>query len=257
MKNHLKKWALRVIGVSALSVGALLIFVFNPGLLYANSTVYKNYRILHNQPFDDALKTHLDVASQLLKKSELYTSDMHLDICLNDGSVYPELIQLLQGTAFAYGFSNKVVLRGNADFKNNFVELNGYHWNLLQLLTHEMTHCLQFEALGLWDSNPIANNPDWKWEGYPEYIARQNSDQKDLLKNIHRLRETEKLDNNGWIDWEDESGTVIQYYKSWLLMQYCIDVKGKSYKEVLSDITQEEALEKEMLMWYASAAKVK
>jgi hypothetical protein len=249
MKIHFKKWALRVIGVGALSFGALLICVFNPGLLYANTTVYKNYRILHNQPFDETLKIHLDSASQLLKKSELNKAAMQFDICLNDGSAYPELIEMLKGEAFAYGFSNKVVLRGNADFKKNFVELNGYHWNLMQLLAHEMTHCLQFATFGLWQSNPIASH-DWKWEGYPEYIARQNSDQQNLLKNIHHLVETEKSDNNGWIDFSDGTGTVIQYYKSWLLIQYRMDVKGLSYRQVLADTTSEETVEQEMMEWF-------
>ena len=94
--------------------------------------------------------------------------------------MYPSLIEMIQGQAFAWGFYNKVVLNGKLNCKENCVELNGYKWNLIQLIAHEETHCLQFHKFGIWKSNPVASNPKWKWEGYAEYVARQNKDQKDL-----------------------------------------------------------------------------
>jgi hypothetical protein len=36
-----------------------------------------------------------------------------------------------------------------------------------------MTHCYQYKKLGLLGSNPIANIPAWKWEGYAEYASRK------------------------------------------------------------------------------------
>ena len=62
----------------------------------------------------------------------------------------------------------------------------------IYIIAHEMTHCLQFDKLGFWESKPIANIPNWKWEGYAEYISRQNADQKDLSKNIQRFIATDK-----------------------------------------------------------------
>ena len=118
---------------------------------------------------------------------------MNDGICLNDGSNYPKLMQTIRGKAFAWGFYDKVVLQGTANYNYNYVELNGYKWNLTQLLAHEMTHCLQFDKLGLWKSNPIANIPNWKWEGYAEYVSRQNADQKNVSKNIAHLLRLRKI----------------------------------------------------------------
>ncbi|QLH47729.1 MAG: hypothetical protein HWD58_20245 [Bacteroidota bacterium] len=165
-----------------LITGLLLIIVINPILTYANKTTHNNLTVFHNKTLDPTLLTKLDQATELLKASELYNPDLHLDICLNDGSKYPKLIRAIRGQAFAWGFYNKVVLQGNANYNENYVELNGYKWNLTQLLAHEMTHCLQFDKLGFWKSKPIANIPNWKWEGYAEYVSRQNTDQKDLSK---------------------------------------------------------------------------
>jgi hypothetical protein len=132
--------------------------------------------------------------------------------------------------------------------KANFVELNGYKWNLTQLLAHEMTHCLQFDELGLIKSNPIATIPNWKWEGYAEYVSRQNADQKDLSKNIERFIATDK--NNWEIKFADGTITPREYYSYWILVQYCLDVKKMSYQQLLTDKTNEQTLKQEMINWY-------
>jgi hypothetical protein len=168
--------------------------------------------------------------------------------------MYPRLLSLLRGRAFAWGFYDKVVLQGNPGYEKNFVELNGYQWNLSQLLAHEMVHCLQFEKYGFWKSNPVAGIPEWKWEGYPEFIARASTGNI-LPQSISRLVEAEKHSNNGWISFPDGTGTVINYYKSWLLVWYCMDIKGMSYIRLLRDNTSGEAISDEMMTWYKSRLK--
>jgi hypothetical protein len=71
-------------------------------------------------------------------------------------------MRTLRGQAFAWGFYNKVVMQGSTNCTSNYVTLNGFKWNLIQLLAHEMTYCLQFDKLGFWKSKPIANIPNWK-----------------------------------------------------------------------------------------------
>ena len=111
-----------------------------------------------------------------------------------------------------------------------------------------MTHCLQVYKLGLWKSKPFATIPNWKWEGYAEYIARQNTDQKDLSKNIERLLKT---DSEDWgIIFEDSTIAPRNYYSDWVLIQYCIDVKKMTYKEILTYKIEEETIRAEMLKWY-------
>ncbi|MFT3981491.1 MAG: hypothetical protein QM687_13540 [Ferruginibacter sp.] len=250
MRTKIKKGLFRLFVFAAVIFSLLLIIVLNPALAYSNEKKHHNFTIYHNHILDVALADRLDEAGELLKLSEIYTPNMKMDICLNDGSRYPSLIRAVKGNAFAVGFYNKVVIMGHADYVDNFVELNGYKWNLRQLLAHEMIHCQQYRALGFFHSNPVANIPDWKWEGYAEYIARREEDQKNIGINIERLIQAEQADHNGWIIFKDETGTVISYYKYWLLMQYCIDIKKLSWKQVLDNNITEQNMFTEMMQWH-------
>jgi hypothetical protein len=248
MKRQIKKWAFRLTATALLITGLLLVIILNPVLTYACKTTYNSYTVFHNKPLDTALITKLDEAGGLLKTSEFYNPDLHLDICLNDGSKYSNFIQALRGKAFAWGFYDKVILQGNANYDANYVELNGCRWNLTQLLAHEMTHCLQFDKLGLCKSNPVANIPEWKWEGYAEYVSRQNNDQQDLSKNIERLLAVEK--NNWAISFTDSTISPVSYYQHWVLVQYCMNIKKMNYTQLLADTTSEQSVRGEMMGWF-------
>ncbi len=251
MKRKIKKWTIRLTATALLIATLLLVIILNPILTYANKTTHNNYNIYHNQPLNNIFPEELDHATTLVKSSEFYDSNLKLDICLNDGSVYPKLMRTLRGQAFAWGFYDKVVLQGTADYKNNTVKLNGYKWNLTQLLAHEMTHCLQYHKLGFWKSKPIAKIPNWKWEGYAEYVARQAGDQKNLANNIRRLTASENNDSKSWeIILADKTISPREYYNDWLLVQYCMDIKKMNYRQLLSDTTQEENIREEMFTWY-------
>lgn len=249
MKRQIKIWTLRLTVTLLLIAGLLFIIILNPILAYANKTKHNNYTIFHNNKIDPTLTIRIDQATDLLKASEFYNSKLQLNICLNDGSKYPKIMKIIRGQAFGWGFYDKVVLQGAANYQDNYVELNGYRWNLTQLLAHEMTHCLQFDKLGLWKSKPVANIPNWKWEGYAEYVSRQSNDQKNLSKNIARLVATDK---NTWeIIFADSTIAPREYYDYWTLVIYCMDIKKMNYKQVLADTTSEEAVRQEMMRWFS------
>lgn len=255
MKRHIKKWVLRFTATALLIAGLLLIIVLNPILTYAHSTTHANFTIYHNKPIDPALTGRLDQATGLLQSSELYDPALKLDICLNDGSAYPDLMKTMRGRAFAWGFYNKVVLQGHANYKDNYIELSGYRWNLTQLLAHEMTHCLQFARLGLWKSKPFAAIPDWKWEGYAEYVSRHSAEQMDLFQNITRLNTT---DTSNWaISFPDSTISPRAYYDYWTLVQYCMDIRRMNFNQLLSDTTSEKAIRQEMGIWISGQQKSK
>ena len=159
--------------------------------MYANRTDLGEFTVYHSQKIEKECKFSIVEAMEILKTSELYDSTIKFDICLNDGSLYPSLMELFLGRAFALGYtSNKITLCGKTNFKENYVEVNDNKWNLTQLLAHEGTHFLVFNKVGFWNANPVANNPRWKWEGYPEYIARQDTSGLNLAKNIKKLNFT-------------------------------------------------------------------
>lgn len=253
MSNKIRKWALRLVVAGLFIASLLIVIIINPILSYANKTAYNSNSIFHNRPLHSSLEIQLQQANELIKRSEFYNPSLQIQICMNDGSKYPELLKALLGRAFAWGFYNKVVLQGTANFNEDYVELGGYKWNLTQLLAHEMTHCLQFAGLGFWNSKPLAKIPNWKWEGYAEYIARQNLDQKDLSNNITRLMEANP---GSWeIDLPDGTITPKEYYNYWILVQFCMDIKKVNFKQLLLDTTKEEVLRHEMMHWYSEERK--
>ncbi|MFT3825171.1 MAG: hypothetical protein QM731_14715 [Chitinophagaceae bacterium] len=253
MKKKIRKWSFRLLVTVLVIAGMLLLIILNPVLTYANKTQHDNFTVYHSEAINPALYKALDEAGAFLKTSELYNPRLKLDICLNDGAAYPKLMRTLRGPAFAWGFYNKVVMQGTADYNGNYVELNGYKWNLSQLLAHEMTHCLQFDRLGFWKSKPVAAVPEWKWEGYAEYISRRSVEQQDLKVNIKRLSNADKTDPTGWaIAFSDNTIAPREYYNYWLLVQYCMNVKKMNYEQVLKDTTREAILKQEMLTWYNS-----
>ncbi len=250
MKKTIRKWTLRILASGLFIATLLLTILLYPFLTYANKTVYKNYTIYYNASSVPLLQPHLDEATVLLKRSELYNDKLKLDICLNDGSPYPALMRVLRGQAFAWGFYNKVVLQGTMHCQDNYVELNGYKWNLTQLLAHEMTHCLQFDKFGFWHSKPAANIDNWKWEGYAEYIARQQTVQTGLRENLNRLN-TQNADT--WhITLDDSTITSRAYFQYWINVQYCMEIKKMNYRQLLEDTSSEKTIKNEMINWYNS-----
>lgn len=248
MKKQLKKWLFRLLVTILLISSILLVIILNPFFTYAYKSTHNNFTVYHNNPLDSTIFLHLDNAAKHLTRSDFNNEKLKLDICLNDNAIYPVLVQKFIGRAFAWGFYNKVVIYGNINSKGNYAELNGYKWNLTELLAHEMTHCLQFNKLGLLQSNPFAEIPTWKWEGYAEYIARQNSDQGDLTLNIERLL---KNKTNEWgIAFNDSTIAPADYYNYWLLMQYSINIKGMSWRQILVDTSSDETVKQRMMKWY-------
>lgn len=248
MNRQLKKWLLRLTATGLLMAIILLIIVLNPVLTYAHHTKHEKFTVYHQQTLPPVFIKQLDLAHGLIKKSECYNPNLKLDICLNDGSIYPTLIQKLRGRAFAWGFYDKVVLQGSINYDDHTVELNGYKWNLHELLAHELVHCLQFDKFGLLNSNPLAGIPDWKWEGYAEYIARQSGEQKDLEKNLERLTNANKIDSTSWhIELADGTICPREYFNYLLLVQYCLDIRKMNYEQLLSDTTNESTIRQEMI----------
>ncbi len=116
-----------------------------------------------------------------------------------------------------------------------------------------MTHCLQYDGLGFWHSKPVARIPDWKWEGYADYIARRSNGSQDLAANLQRFLNTP---TQQWeITLADSTIAPRNYYGWSLLVQYCMDVKKLTYREVLADSKEEAAVRAEMMAWYNEVSR--
>ena len=251
MKKKFKKWMFRLMVTGLFLFGLLVTFMLSPILLYANKTKVGNYSIYHNKTINKDFIRHLEQSNIIIKSSELYNPNLKIDVCLKDGSNYPGLIKFVLGKDFLSSFYNKIILTGDSvNYNNNYIQLDGHKWNLTQMLAHAQVHCLEFNTYGLWQSNPIAKHPVWKWEGYPEYVARQNSDQVNLQTNIEKLLQAERINNNGWMKFADSTETLIVFEEYRLLIKYCIEIKKMTFIELMKDTAKEENLRQQMISWY-------
>ena len=250
MKQTIKKWLLRLTLSGLFILVILVIFILNPSLLYAHKTTIGNNSIYHNSPIDTIVEIRLKEATTIVKLTELYDAKLKYDICLNDGSLYPLLIKIFFNDPFIATFYNKIIFWGTINFKDNYGLDNGHKWNMTQAIAHAQTHCLQFNMLGIWKSNPFARLPDWKWEGYAEYISRKSFKNSNLAINIDHLIQVEKMDNANWIEFSDGTGSSITFYKRWLLVQFCSDIKKMNFEQLLQDTQEEEVVRQEMMSWY-------
>ncbi len=248
MYVKLRQWVFRFMATILLLISLLLIIILYPSLSYANKTVFKNITIYHNAVIDTVFIQRVQQALSIAQQSVMYSKKIELDICLNDGSVYPSIIKAIRGKAFAWGFYNKVVLQGEIYAAQNYMDLNGYHWKLSELLAHEITHCMQFNHLGLWHSKPIANIPEWKWEGFAEYLSRKKNNEIQLADQIQKYVNANK---DLWeIQFEDSTIAPLNYFLNAILVQYCLEIKKMSFDQLITDTSNEADINKEMMLWY-------
>lgn len=237
--------------------GVLLGVITTPSILYSNKTILLNQEVYHNKPLSPYFKSSLEESLSLIKTSELYDKDDAFKICLDDGAFLPQVMNTIQGPAFGWGFFNQIVVRGDANYKENTIAINGYKWNLSQLMAHELTHCMQVNHLGFWNSNPVANYATWKWEGYPEYVSRQQFHQINLKENIRVLKQSDASNPSSWsIEFKDGTMSPKTYYTYWVYLQFCMQIKGMTYQDVLADKTLNVVtLESEIDKWYNQPLK--
>lgn len=259
MIKRVKKFLFASISFLGISVIVWATLLLNPSLSYAHATSFDNVTVYHNNALEKNTEKVLKDAFSIIKKSEIYNKDIHIQFCLNDDKIYPHLHPLAGATA--YSFSNKtVVFNSKAIFNSNRAE---YTWevnnnvtrnmNLTWLLAHEFTHNLQYNVDIL---SPIKYD-NWKLEGYADYVSRSFIQDGKLLEKINKLTLEESTPKQGLPVFELEDGTVqiLSYYKYALMTQYVIEEEGKNYKELIEDKRSYEEIKQSMMDWAANQSE--
>jgi hypothetical protein len=235
-------------------IGTIVLF---PQPLFANKIEYKTFKVYSNEKIDDKIKGTLDNALSLVKDSELHDPAYEYDVFLSYNTLYNSFDDIVLGRGpAARATDNNVVIKVRIDIEKNLFFPTFYQaceGNLTNMIAHEMIHCLQAHKYGKRTFNPFRHPEMWKLEGYPEYISRQVKLQApgyDLIREIERYIELDSKATDIWLPVE-EGGckSPNYYYKSRLMTEYLIDIKGYSYDEILSDTTSEDSIYKEMMKW--------
>ncbi len=246
----MKKILIRTFLVLLFCIGLLITFVFCPSLLYAHKTSYKNFVIYHDQSLDENFETVVTKSFELLKAAELFDQHATIEICLNDGSHYPKMIESLMGPDGIRAFSNKVVMHGTPCTEKQdcyqVEKFNNEQFPVSQFLSHAFVHCLQYNKYGFFKSNPVAAYDDWKWEGYAEFFTFGTPySLSDLIETAFKIKKDQV-----YVELDNHSKTTVKHLKYAVLMKYCIEIKKMNYGQILKMEDSEAAVYKEMLNWY-------
>jgi len=249
----MKKFILRCSALFGISILLLLKVIFFPSISYANKTIVsENITIYHQKSVAPELTKAILRGMELAKASELYNPDFTIDVCLDDGSYYTDLMRFIHGEAFAYGMADKTIIATEINPAENYALLRGRKRHLHELFAHEFLHNFQYDTFGF----ATLDFPFWKLEGYPEYVmTRQGAAASVPLRNeIQQLLIARKIGKRpwDWIEYSDGTGTTPIYLESRLRVQYLLEVEGLTYREIISDQRSGNSVDEEMVEWYRS-----
>ena len=165
-----------------------------------------------------------------------------IEICVNDGAIYPKVIRSLMGDDVFRAFANKSVMMGTISGPDR-LKVWGREVSTPQFLTHALIHNLQYVYHGFWDANPLGGHSEWKWEGYVEYelMGKEHT----LGYFDQKLRETSG-DEFTWVDMEAGQSTIKQHVRYLMLVKYCMEEKGMNYDELMAYEVEEGLLKAEL-----------
>ncbi len=258
MIKILKKVILSSFSILIISFLFWILFLLNPSLSYANKTQFDIVTVYHNQNLEEQTELVIKNAIGIIRKSELFTEETLIELCMNDDNLYPKINPLI-GQTNAYAVLNKTIFKNcKPKFNENLTEfqwgINNHElrkFNLTWLLAHEFTHNLQYQT----DLNYVIKSTigklNWKLEGHAEYIAREFKNDGELKTKIGKYLIEKNKEQTGIPVFELEDGTkqILSYYKYALVVQYLLEEKELNYKQLCElDVSLEKNYE-EMIEW--------
>jgi hypothetical protein len=152
----------------------LLLLSF-PQPLFAYAVNYKDFTVYSRDPLDDHIYAVLDRAHSRVAASRLYVGTVRPNVFLTGSTrVYASLTLYAGGNSFGKGFAalpTRNVFINAHDSARDLVFRDAPSNNMRSLsgvVAHETTHLLIRKRYGYWRNLTI---PDWKKEGYAEYVA--------------------------------------------------------------------------------------
>ena len=231
MKSSLlKKWLFSGMVASLFALILLIGFMLNPSLSYAHQSTIEGVKVYHNQELAPELKDIIRKAKARIKTSQLYSDQVNVQLCLQDGSHYPSLIESILGDDVIRSFSNTNVVLAETDPTHHYLIWKEHVFRYDQFLAHVMVHNLQFHQHGFWGSNPIARYPEWKWEGYADYAVLGNTYS---LKELFRAYEAMEDNPYAFVKLRDDEGSLKLHIQYLILTKYCLDIQQLTYQEFM------------------------
>jgi hypothetical protein len=210
-----------VLGAPVLAYLLILIF---PEVLFAHHIRHRNFDVYSEIPLDAKIIPILDEAATLMERSPLNDPGMEHRLFLCDTPFKRRW--LAPRTHVSFGTTYTVLLRRNTILNRTDVPANlifrdapaRNRRSLSSVIAHERVHALMDYRYGDLTCERL---PDWKKEGYCEYIAGSPTFDVDEGKRLVRRGES-------------DASAPFRYFRYWLMVKYLIDIERLDIDEILA-----------------------
>lgn len=256
-------------GLLALFAAYVAILVY-PGVLFAHSVEYHNFTV-HSDGNLVNIEPVLQRVERAIETSEIYDPALEHDIFFGNGKwlfaftqhLHTGLVsRAIRGrwapATSSYNSSLPPHVSNIVTFYRPIIESDslvyparGVNQSLSRTLAHEVVHTFLMSELGL---QRIARTPMWKQEGYADYVAASATiladpdyDIRESVERIVRQDLSWLMDDQGHFGrigsgclqygvLRDEEGRIWNtcYYISRVLVEYVLDHKGMSFRELMA-----------------------
>jgi hypothetical protein len=223
-------WASVALGTAALSLCALITW---PESLFAFSLGSGKIVVASDRPIPSAGgERFLHNCEQLLDRSPLKAEGRQFRLYVTNVGWRQRLFFFPRPERWGFPWFRGHAFLSGADFDSGRVIHLGYIGTpprtLAYLCAHELTHIIAWEHVGL----DALHVPLWVWEGLPDYVAIENRETFEQLRNALGSR-------------PDDTALRIKYgsYPRYrLLVTYFIEKQGWSVDQLLQTrLTEDEA----------------
>lgn len=249
-------------------VAAYIALLFYPGILFANAAEYHGITV-HSDDDLTGIEPILRKIEQALETSEIYDAALEHDIFFGYGNSLFTRIQGFHGrltrwalgvgpSTSSYNWSLPPYVSNIVTFYWPIIESDslvyperGANQSLSRTLAHEIVHTYMMAELGL---QRIARTPTWKQEGYADYVAASASILADPGYDIRESVDRVLRQDLSWL--RDETGSFrgmrrncqragvladeerriwnTCYYLARVMVEYAVDYKGMTFRELMS-----------------------
>lgn len=236
MKFKKKTFLKLVMGIAG-AVAGILFVLSVPHPFFRSSVSAKNLTLYSDQPFaPESGQRILELAEAKLSKSPLYSAQQkHLVFICNARWRQRLFFTYVYGAGGVnyYPFTTNVFLRDSIIEENCLIGPKGNRVpgerTLDYFVAHEITHTLTGQAIG---GIPYQWLPQWKREGYADYVGKGDSFNYDEAKRAF-------LANDPKMDYA-KSGL---YWRFNLLVAHLLDKQHWSPQRVLEDPIEQNTVE--------------
>jgi hypothetical protein len=230
-----RRWFRAALQSAAVVLSVYLLILMFPELLFAHHLHHRNFHVYSEAAIDPSIIPILDEAAALMARSSLDDPGMEhrLFLC---GS--PLRWRLLAPTCRgAFGATHAAVLRRNTILSRTDVAANLVFRDaalndrrpLSAVIAHERIHALMGHHFG---DVACLSIPDWKNEGYCEYIGGSPS---------VNIEEGKRLIRRG----QAEAMGPLRYFQYRLMVKYLMDIEGFDIDEIVArEFSPDEVLAK-------------